>query len=352
MADFESREREFATLERGDARLNAMRDAIHEADQCRDLHWQFWFRYDYLEESIFCGDRYYALIIFPELLSLYDNNPTLRDDSGCTHSLLICFKWIVEAAPEFPQIPKEQIDAYFREFKKRLRQQECSLSIYYMKRSLFYMHVDPDIAAMCFYRFLEEPLDEISDGKALYYDQQVLFYLTVGEEEKALKAAEPIFNGTYKSSSLPQATYHDFIRYYMTHGEHEKALHYAKLTVQRVDGDPYYHDVIGTLMTLYARYDRLRAIELLSRNWQDFLDSQNPWLRMQFASGAAFLMDHLCLEPELMSELRLPASMRKASPDEIRHSFHAVAKDLAAKFDARNGTDDYMQLYLSPFGKE
>ena len=29
-----------------------------------------------------------------------------------------------------------------------------------------------------------------------------------------------------------------------------------------------------------------------------------------------------------------------------------AVKDLAAKFDARNGTDDYMQLYLSPFGKE
>ena len=245
-SDFAMLEREFETLDRGEARLNAMRDAVHEADVRQDLNWRFWFRYDYIEESIFCGDRYYALIMFPELLRLYEESPKLQEDSRCAHSMLVTFKWIVEAAPEFPQIPREEIDGYFREFRKQLRAQGKSLSAYYMKRSLFYMHVDMDIASMCFYRFLEEPLDDSSDGQALYYDQQAFYYLWVGAEEKALRAAQPIFDGKVRASSLPQATFHDFLRYYMNRGNFEEAERYGRMIEHRVNGDPYYHDIIGS----------------------------------------------------------------------------------------------------------
>lgn len=349
MPSFEQIERSFSELDRGEARMAVMRNAIREADQQQALTWQFWFRYDYLEESIFSGDRYSALIVFPELLKLYDDHPVLMEDDGCAHSLLICFKWIVEAAPEFPQISREQIDGYFREFKKRLRQQGKSLSIYYMKRLLFYLHVDMSIASMCFYRFLDEELDDISDGRALYFDQQVQYYLAVDEEEKALKAAERIFNGELRSNSLPQATYHDFIRYYMAKGNLDEAMRYAKMTEHRVNGDPYYHDIIGTLMTLYSESDLRSAAALFNRNYPDFAESKNPWLRVQFAIGAAHLFAHIGDDPERLSLIRVP---HREDVRQLGAELTQIAIEYAGAFDARNGTDDYMQMYLHPFEKE
>lgn len=346
---FSRMEEEFEQYDRGEARLNAIRDAMREADQEKDLQWQFWFRYDYLEESIFCGDRYYALIIFPELMQLFDANPVLQEDGRCSHSLLIAFKWIVEAAPEFPQISREQIDGYFREFKKRLRREGKSLSIYYMKRSLFYMHVDMDVASMCFYRFLEEPLDDISDGRALFHDQQVIYYLAVNEYEKAMQAAKPIFDGKLRSNSLPQATYLDFVKYYMLHDRIDDALRCAKLILPRVNGDPYYHDAIGTLMTLYSVYDLPQAVSLFQRNYPDYLESKNPWLRVLFAIGASHLFDALEHSPEHKAKLRLP---QNADPTETAAQIRKTARELAEKFDARNGTNDFMNMLQTPFGKE
>ena len=349
MPSFSVMEAEFENYDRGEARLNAIRKAIGEADLAKDLTWQFWFRYDYIEESIFCGDRYFALICFPELLRLWQENSSLQEDPRIAHSFLITFKWIVEAAPEFPQISRNEIDSYFREFKKELRKQGKSLSGYYMKRCLFYMHVDKDIAAMCFYRFLDEPLDDSSDGRALYFDQQAEYYLYVGEEEKALRAAKDIFSGRLTSSCLPQATFHDFIAYYLRNRRFDEALEYARKIEHRVNGDPYYHDIIGTLLTLYAECDPEHACALFSRNYPDFIASKNPWLRVLFSIGASHLFEKLKDALQYYAGIQIPGG---GDPAKLGTELRQTAEELARKFDERNGTDDYMQLLLHPYGKE
>ncbi len=346
--DLESEEYGFYLLARGEPRLKRIREAIAEADQRHLLAWQFRFRYDYLEESIFCGDRYFAMIIFPEMLSLYEKHESLRQDARTTHDMLFCFKWIVEAAPEFPQISKQEIDSYFRLFKKMLLEHGKSLSIYYMKHCLFYLHVDKAIAAADFYRFLEEPLDDISDGKALYYDQQAMYYLTIGEEEKALEAAKLIFAGKLKSNALPQATYHDFIRYYLEKEQYPHAVHYAFLTERRVVCDPYYLDIIGTLMSLYSLTKIPDGLRLFSIHYELYLHSKNPMLKMLFAIGAYHLFRVIEEEKyhELLEQMRVARddALLKQPPSRIAEFFYHTAEEAVQKFDARNGTDDFSHM--------
>ncbi|MDE6005205.1 MAG: hypothetical protein K2G88_07450 [Oscillospiraceae bacterium] len=348
MADFLELEQEFWQLDTGTPRLNAMRKAIAEADLKQDLNWQFNFRYDYIEESIFCGDRYFALIVFPELLNLYENNQELHEDLTKSHNVLVCFRWIVEAVGEFPNISKQEVDSYFRLFKKMLLEQGKSLSIYYMKRSLFYMHVDKNIATADFYRFLKAPLDDISDGKALYYDQQAMYYLYINKEEKALKSAKLIFEGKLKASSLPQSTYHDFMRFYLERENYEQALHYAKLIISNseVNGNEYYLHVIGSLMSLYSILDIQKGLKLFARNYNLYFQSRNPWLKMYFAIGAYHLFDKIANHKiNFKSPENTPIS--SMSVQEIAEYFYQSANDLVNKFDSRNGTDDFAKmLYL------
>lgn len=356
MPNFEQMMQSFKSYDGGQPRLNAIRNAIQEADLCNQLEWQFNFRYSYLKESVFCGDRYYAMIIFPELLALYENNALLHDDEQTTYYLLIAFKWIVEAAPEFPQISKQEIDNYFRLFRKMLTENGYSLSIYYMKHQLFYMHCDMGIAAADFYRFLEEPLDMLSDGKALYNDQQCMYYLKTDQEEKALKAAKPIFDGKLRADSLPQVTYHDFICYYMEHGRYEKAMEYAALIEKRIDRDAYYLDVIGSLLTLYSITALEKATQLFERNYPIYLESKNPLLRMQFEMGAYSVFSAVKNQPsELLPEIRVPFSspvaemLRQNQFSTIAAHFETLAADAAARFDARNGTEDFTKLLFYPY---
>ena len=346
--DFASEEYGFYLLARGEPRLKRIREAITEADQKNVLNWRFRFRYDYLEESIFCGDRYFAMIIFPELLSLWEKHEILHEDVTASHDMLICFKWIVEAAPEFPQISKTEIDGYFRLFKKLLLEQGKSMSIYYMKHCLFYMRVDPAIAAADFYRFLEEPLDDISDGKALYYDQQVMYYLSVDEEEKALEAAKLIFAGKLKSNALPQATYHDFIRYYLEKEQYAHAVHYAFLTERRVMCDPYYLDIIGTLLSLYSITKIPDGIRIFTMHYELYQLSKNPHLKMLFLIGAYHLFRAIDAEKYagLLEELRNARNDKifELPPDQIAEHFYQLADSAVQKFDARNGTDFYFKM--------
>lgn len=343
MRTFEEMLKEFESVESGMPRLNAIRGAITEADERGDLYWQFQMRYAYLKESIFCGDRYFAMIIFPQLLALYEEHEKLRQNRECDFDMLVAFKWIVEAAPEFPQISKAEIDGYFRMFKRLLLEHGCSLSIYHMKRNLFYLHIDRGIAAAEFYRFLDAPLDSISDGKALYYDQQAMYYLFIGNEEKALEAAKPIFSGEMVSNALPQATYQEFIRFYLNRGDYEKAMDYAKKTEHRVTGNPYYLDITGTLLSLYSVTQPEHGLQLFARNYSIYANSRNPLLRMQFAIGAYHLFRALPDEQALPESLASKdAEISGMGVPELRFHFHAAAQELAQKFDARNGTNDFM----------
>ncbi len=342
MIAFHELEESFDDYDSGQPRLQVIRDAIRQADEAQDILWRYRFRYDYLRESIFCGDRYFAMLIFPELLALYDEQEQLREDEECRYYMLVAFKWIVEAAPEFPQISKDEIDGYFRLFRQRLTENGCSLSIYYMKRNLFYLHCDKSIAAMCFYRFLEAPLDYISDGRALYYDQQVIYYLSIGEEEKALRAAQPIFDGKLTSNALPQATYHEFIKFYTKAGDYGRAMEFARKTEHRVTGNPYYLDITGSLMRLYAITAPEEGMQLFLRNLPLWEQSRNPMLRMQFAIGAS----HLFRESGRLADPESPVMIGDTPYRTIAalyEYFHAEAADAAAKFDRRNGTDDFTQ---------
>ncbi len=350
---FQDTEAGFEALDRGTPRLSAMRDAIREADRQQDLKWQFMFRYDYIEESIFCGDRYYALIMFPELLELFDSHEALQEDGQCSHLMLITFRWIVEAVEEFPQITKEEIDRYFRLFKRRLQDGGHSLNIYYMKRGFVYWHIDRAQAAADFYRFLEAPLDEISDGRPLYYNHQVEYYLLTDQEEKAFRAAEPILSGKMRSSALPQSTYHKFLTYYIRKGDYDKAAHYAKLLEPYAKDNPYYLHNIGTLMSLYSQTDPAHGAQLLSNHLAMYLESKNPWMKVHFLVGAAHLAEQI-RQTNAACIVRVPdGSEIPSDPDGMARYFYREAAKIAKRFDERNGTDDFMQkLLLLPVASE
>ena len=87
--DFSAEEYGFYLLGRGEPRLKRIHEAVTEADRRKDLRWQFRFRYDYIEESIFCGDRYFAMIAFPELLSLWEKYEVLHEDAEISYHMLI-----------------------------------------------------------------------------------------------------------------------------------------------------------------------------------------------------------------------------------------------------------------------
>ena len=326
MRDFATLEQEFEQHERGTARLGAIRMAIEEADTAQDVRWQFRFRYDFVRESIFSGDRYHGLIRFPEMLHIYGEHHELAESEHCRYDMLICFRWIVEAISEFPQVTRSEAESYFRSLKEMLLDQGKSLSCYFMKRGYFYMRIDRDLAAANYYRFLDAPLDDSSDGRPLCCNHRVMYQLYLGNEEAALREAEPILSGRLRAYCLPYATHHKFLRFYLSRGEYDKAEEYARRIEPKADGDPFELYMIGTLMSLWSVCDPQHGLALFRRNRRFYDASENPWQRLLFATGAYHLLRTQGAQEEALSE-----------------QFLETATQLAGQFRERDGTDDYLR---------
>ena len=336
MRDFAAMEEAFDQYETGKARLGAIRSAIEEADAAQDVYWQFGFRYDFVRESIFSGDRYHGLIRFPEMLRFYREHPELSGSSRASYDMLICFRWIVEAVTEFPQISRADVESYFRSLKEMLLEQGKSLGCYYMKRGYFYMRIDRDLEAANYYRFLDAPFDDSSDGRPLCCNHRVMHLLYTGNEEAALREAEPIFSGRLRAYCLPHATQHKFVRFYLSRGEYEKAETYAHMLEPRADGDPFELNMVGTLLSLWSVRDPQHGLALFARNRRFYDASENPWQRLLFATGAGHLLSRC--GPKAQGVL-LPHE----TAGTLARQFLDEAARIAGQFEERDGTDDYMR---------
>ena len=155
---------QYMSLQSGEPRMRAIRAAIVEAERAQDDAAAMQFHHDLIHESVFSGDRYQALIDFPQFLAIQHRNPEL--EAEWTHDRLWMFKWIVEAATEFYQIEKKQILQWFSEFRRDLLKNGYSLRSWYEKRAIFYQYADRAKMRMDYAAFLEAPKDSMSDGEA------------------------------------------------------------------------------------------------------------------------------------------------------------------------------------------
>ena len=124
----------------GTERLNAIAEAIREADEAGAHSWRFHFRFQNIQESIFYDDAFKAILCFPELLKIYDDHPELEDEYA--DDMLLAFKWIIENAWDFHQVSREQIERNFEEYKRRCEYYGVSLRVYHMKKCNYLRMVD------------------------------------------------------------------------------------------------------------------------------------------------------------------------------------------------------------------
>ena len=116
MFDAERYIAEFQAMEHGTPRLRAIKKAYTAADEAHNDEWSFQFRYRYLNESTFESDDVDAMIVFPEMVALYDGSEELQADDDCFHNLMWGFKLVIENATDFHHISLEQIDGFMADF--------------------------------------------------------------------------------------------------------------------------------------------------------------------------------------------------------------------------------------------
>jgi len=323
---------EIRRTESGDAKLRALRKAVTEAELHNDEMNAFRFHHALIKESVFSGDRYQALVDFPQFIKIAEEHDEIYE--AYIHQILWVYKWILEAVTEFYQIEKIQVLRWFSDFRRRLLQRGYTLRSFYEKRAGFFVYTDRAKLRLDYEDFLQTRRDRMSDGDSDEHDSMVFWNLTLGNREKAFELAEKVFREGWETDETPATTYGYMLEDAMEHGDRERADRFAKLLRPRCECDRFRMEEIGKLLCYDAWTDPEAGLKWIRYQQSVREGSRNPYLCFYYDRGAAMLYDRAA-KAGLGDFAEKSAALRQN------------AQSLAEKFDARNGSDYFTSLLHS-----
>ncbi len=337
--------------EHGVPKLELLADAIRNSDEAAAHYWRIYFRYEYVKESIFHEDNFKAIIMFPELLQVFDEHPELEDDTY--DDMMQAFKWVLENMPDYYQISLSEIEKYYDEYERRCKKYGFSLRVYYMKKSQFYLTIDREAAKEAYQAFHQCKRDANSDCEACEIHHDMSIALEFDNEADALRIAAPVLDGSKRCGEVPHVTYGALTKYFLYKKQLSEALYYGKLCERYTCNEPEFLAESGYLLELYSMVNPSEGWKIFKRNTENFVRSKNPMLRMTFARGAYRLLQCVAKETEFSNNFMLRCLPIEQTAEGYRIKdlidyFYDFAKQQSELLDRRNGTDYYMRLLETP----
>ncbi len=334
-------------MEHGAARLEAIAEAVKDADEAGQHYWRLYFRYQYITESTIHGDNFKGMVCFPEYLRIFDEHPELQDDMY--HDVMWAFKWLIGNLDDYYQIPLDEVMHYFEEFRKRSQQYGFSLRTYYMKLTTFWLEVNPEEAFKAYENFKRFPRNRNSDCEACELNYEMKIELARNHPEQALKIAEPILQHQKHCAEIPHVTYANLARYYFLHENFSETAYYANLCYELIQGKPEFLREAGWLLEIYSRIDSNQGWKLFKYSLEHFMKCHNPMMKMLFARGAWRLLETISGELEFVHSPLLGVLPLKPSGDgwntrELADFFYETAKEISQKLDSRNQRNHFLPL--------
>ena len=359
MYDPEEYKNAYEQIEHGKARLSAMRAAIEAADANDDRPYQFYFRLQFCRESTFYVDYMDMLVMFPELLTLadkYPDTPTTRFNNGFTDSLdhvLWCYKWVLGACDDFYQIPMEDCEKFFEDFKRRSIAYGYNLKPYYRQKYYFYDKIDRKMADEAFYDFERTPRDGNADCRACERNTEIRFYLNKGNLKRAGRLSVDIENQTLRCGNDNTAWLRlkgIYLDHYMKTGNLEEALKYCRI-IERSARKQREHQRWEDLICCYAHADIGKALKLYKEHWKELREDREPSSVFDTSLNLSHFFK-LLSENRKRSTVKLPldSSFPLYREDgqyiinDLCEFYYKTAEDIAKKMDARNGGTYYQDL--------
>jgi len=336
---------EASLLEDGPTKVMLLEEAVGVADTHGDAELGFEVRQDLIHAATFGGYPEKALVAFTWSLAYCD-----REQSGqLGHGMLWKYKWIANALPEFPHITLTQIHGVLDDMTARYAKAGMSLRAVHKLRCGLAMGMGDRAAARAHHRAWQQaPADSVSDCAACERNHRVKYLFFQGKDEQGLAHAGPILQGRLRCAEIPHATLAHVLLPLVRLGRVEEAMAYHRQGLRLVTRNRSFVRELGMHMTFLALTDNLaQAVRLLERHLPWALEKEGQARRFDFFLAARFVLDRLEASGKASVRLRLPQGFAlhsesgKYDVGELAAWFDADLQALAARFDARNGTDHF-----------
>ncbi|HYO90375.1 MAG TPA: hypothetical protein VEQ40_02020 [Pyrinomonadaceae bacterium] len=337
-------------LDEGDERIATLEEAVRLADTTSDVNLQYDARDSFIEAAYFGGVPEKALVAYVWCLAQYDRAP----EQFWEWKILWRYKWMINVICDFPQISREQIYEMLDDMERRFQQTGRGLRAVYKYRYRAERFFGNRHEALRYYELAEQAKrDDLTDCTACETDDRVSYRLYLGDDRLALKIAEPLLDGTDKCRSVPQRTYTRLLVPLLRMGQPEKAWQYYMRAYSMIASDRSMLEYLSGNFIFLALYDDLEgAAKLLETHFRWTQENTNPYDRFLFHRAAWFFLETARDAGRMVLALQMPRSfplydaVGSYPTDDLKDWFEARARELAAKFDARNGTDYFTAKLL------
>jgi cellulose synthase operon protein C len=326
--------REAVSMPFGSAQIALIEQVVQHADAGGFDPLRFQARMQATNAYVHGGEPAKSFVTFSWCLSEYDHHPDRysRNDEAL---LLWHFKYMVSGLTKFPEVPLQRTYDVLDDMERRFRAGGHSLHAVYQHRWMVAEHVGDPAADEWFARWVAAPRDDNSDCVGCDPTSKVAHLAARHRDEEAVALATPVLAGRLTCVEQPQSILTELLWSYLRTGRPAEAADAHRRAYRRLQNNVADLASIGTHITFCALTgNELRGLEILERHLGRLGHPPSPLHAMWFAASAALLLNRLAathpgLEVRWGSE-QVPVGT--LGPELARS-----ARELAARFDARNG---------------
>jgi tetratricopeptide (TPR) repeat protein len=275
-------------------------------------------------------------VVFARLLTLFDEQPDVFDDR-LRHMLFWRFKWVANALRQLPEIPLTSLRQWLTEMRDRYEKAGLGLQPYYGQAYQLAAHVGED-TTQAYELWAGRTRTRLSDCEACEICERALYHLRAGDDERALRAWEPVLAGKESCKEEPARSLSYALLPLLRTGSADRARELHLAGYRGCRRNPSMSGEVGRHLEFCALTgNEARGLELLAENRNLFDEVESPLDQLDFLTGVEVLLQRV----GLLGHGELPAAGyagRIWTVAGLRAEVRGRADDLAARFDARNGT--------------
>ncbi|MDR1887624.1 MAG: hypothetical protein LBQ70_06880 [Prevotellaceae bacterium] len=318
-------------------RIALLKQAINLADAHNDVEWGFELRLELIrdeKETSRCDE---SLPAFTWILDAYDKNPELFNEDD----FLWEYKWMLGSVRRNSSISLEQIESISEDFKTRLLRNGYSLRPYYTgKVHMAFFLGNSDDARKYIDLRNKEVRDDMTNCRACELDDEVELELRLGNFDKALAVGSSMLTKKVTCTHMPFSCYCSCVKYFQKAGDMEKAYEYfqkAEADLAELSDTSQIAEV-GIMIRFLTDYDREKAWPFFESHAHWNVDSED-YLDFLFSiSVLPLLQGGETVTLNVNPSLAWYREDNTYDSKEIYSYYYNKAKDLAERFDRRNGS--------------
>ncbi|MFG1664200.1 hypothetical protein [Streptomyces sp. Y7] len=275
-------------------------------------------------------------VVFARLLNLFDEQPDVFDDR-LRHMLFWRFKWVGHALRQLPEVPLTGLRQWLTEMRDRYEKAGLGLQPYYGQAYQLAAHLGED-TALAYELWAGRTRTRLSDCEACEICERALYHLVAGDDERALSVWEPVLAGKESCQEEPARSVSYALLPLLRTGRTDRARELHLAGYRGCRRNPSMSREVGRHLEFCALTgNEARGLELLAENRVLFEEVDSPLDQLGFLTGVEVLLQRV----ETLGRGELPAAGyagRTWTVSGLRAEVRGRADDLAARFDARNGT--------------